>query len=211
MFNKLLMLFAFLFIFGLNAQNNAIIIDHSCIDLTKIPETYINKAKQTIVMCYGHTSYGSQIVTGMKLLNDRTASIYKYNSGAGSLTLKDNSPAGDLGDRYLWPELTREYLANNPAINTVMWSWEKQLSAAPFEYVDIYLSSMDALEKEYPKVKFIYMTGATDGTGIGGTLNICNEQIRQYCRNNNKILYPKIMLVLTPHTVIVQINHLNFH
>jgi hypothetical protein len=33
------------------------------------------------------------------------------------------------------------------------------------------------------------MTGHVDGTGINGNLNVRNEQIRTYCRNNNKILY----------------------
>jgi len=33
------------------------------------------------------------------------------------------------------------------------------------------------------------MTGHLDGTGVSGNLNIRNEQIRTYCRNNNKILY----------------------
>ncbi len=33
------------------------------------------------------------------------------------------------------------------------------------------------------------MTGHLDGTGIDGTLNRNNEIIRDYCTNNNKILY----------------------
>jgi uncharacterized protein YjdB len=33
------------------------------------------------------------------------------------------------------------------------------------------------------------MTGHLDGTGVNGTLNTRNQQIRNYCRNNNKILY----------------------
>jgi uncharacterized protein YjdB len=48
---------------------------------------------------------------------------------------------------------------------------------------------MSSLESEFPKVKFVYMTGHLDGTGINGTLNIRNQQIRNFCRSNNKILY----------------------
>jgi len=33
------------------------------------------------------------------------------------------------------------------------------------------------------------MTGHTDGSGLEGNLHLRNEQIRNYCRTNNKILY----------------------
>jgi hypothetical protein len=48
---------------------------------------------------------------------------------------------------------------------------------------------MNKLESEYPEVKFVYMTGHLDGTGVSGNLNNRNEQIRKFCRENNKILY----------------------
>ena len=48
---------------------------------------------------------------------------------------------------------------------------------------------MSQLELDYPAVKFVYMTGHLDGTGGDGNLNNRNEQIRIYCRENNKLLY----------------------
>jgi hypothetical protein len=50
---------------------------------------------------------------------------------------------------------------------------------------------MAALEKEYPEVIFIYiyMTGHLEGTGEHGNLHVRNNQIRDYCRASNKILY----------------------
>jgi hypothetical protein len=48
---------------------------------------------------------------------------------------------------------------------------------------------MNTLESEFTGVKFIYMTGHLDGTGVTGNLHIRNEQIRDFCRANNKILY----------------------
>jgi hypothetical protein len=63
------------------------------------------------------------------------------------------------------------------------------VSNATREDIQSYLDLMDALEKEYPEVIFIYMTGHLDGTGIYGNLNVRNNQIREYCRKNNKILY----------------------
>ena len=41
----------------------------------------------------------------------------------------------------------------------------------------------------FPDIKFVYMTGHLNGDGIDGNTNQRNEQIRRYCRNNNKILY----------------------
>jgi hypothetical protein len=38
-------------------------------------------------------------------------------------------------------------------------------------------------------VKFVYMTGHLNGTGANGNVNQRNEQIRNYVRNNNKILF----------------------
>ena len=48
---------------------------------------------------------------------------------------------------------------------------------------------MSDLEKSYTKVKFVYMTGHVDGTGLTDNLFLRNEQIRKYCRDNNKFLY----------------------
>ena len=55
--------------------------------------------------------------------------------------------------------------------------------------VDTYLSLMHELELDYPQVKFVYMTGHSDGTGEDGAVHIWNTIIRQYCIDNNKILF----------------------
>ncbi len=48
---------------------------------------------------------------------------------------------------------------------------------------------MSKLEKEFPKVTFVYMTGHLDGSGENGNLHQRNEQIRDYCRKNRKVLF----------------------
>jgi PKD repeat protein len=48
---------------------------------------------------------------------------------------------------------------------------------------------MDALERDYPDVTFVYMTGHLDGSGIDGNLNRRNEQIRAFVRAGNKTLF----------------------
>jgi hypothetical protein len=48
---------------------------------------------------------------------------------------------------------------------------------------------MEALENDFKNVKFVYMTGHLDGTGLTGNLHQRNEQIRTYCKTNKKILF----------------------
>lgn len=48
---------------------------------------------------------------------------------------------------------------------------------------------MSDLEELYPDITFVYMTGHLDGTGLNGNLHLRNEQIREFCRENEKVLY----------------------
>jgi len=84
---------------------------------------------------------------------------------------------------------TRTYLNTHPEINVVMWSWCGQVSSATETDILTYLNLMNGLEDEYPNVHFVYMTGHLNGTGLTGNLHIRNEQIRNFCRDNGKVLY----------------------
>jgi len=184
-----------------NPLNEGFIIDHNCRSLSVIPAEWIAKAKSDLHIAYQHTSPGSQITTGMTGLAAWKGSKYAYNSGGTSsaLDFKDRDlelyayssgtvRAGDLGNPD-WYENTRNYLRAKPAINVIMWSWCGQVSYASEADINTYLSKMNQLELEFPNVRFIYMTGHLDGTGLNGTLHKRNEQIRAYCRTNNKKLY----------------------
>ncbi len=175
--------------------SQAIIIDHTCTDLARIPEPFINSARTLFRISYGHTSHGSQIVTGMDNLYSQYGSIYAFNSDGtgGALSLHDCEPEGDLGnpDRVTWYNRTRTLL-NTPGNdrNLIMWSWCGQVSgASPTEISDDYLALMNQLENDYPSFLFIYMTGHLDGTGETGNLHLRNQQIRDYCRDNGKVLF----------------------
>ena len=171
-----------------------IIIDHTCTDISQIPEEWIIKAKNDFRISYGHTSHGSQIVTGMNILKNAHGFLYDYNydGSNGALSLHDRKPSGDLGnpDRTTWATRTRDLL-NNPSNdrNLIMWSWCGQVSNATEEDMNTYLTLMNQLEEDYPNVTFVYMTGHLDGTGEAGNLNVRNNQIRNYCRGSSKILF----------------------
>lgn len=185
--------------FGIKAygadSGSAIIVNHLSTKLSDIPMEWINAAKSNLRIAYGHTSHGSQLITGMEVIRDRISSEYSFNSSGsgGALELRDTpfSNAYDLGnpDFIQWASATRSYLRANPVINVVMWSWCGQVSWASEGDINNYLSLMTGLEKDFPNVKFIYMTGHTDGTGLNGILHLNNERIRDYCIKNNKVLY----------------------
>ncbi|MCU0607847.1 MAG: T9SS type A sorting domain-containing protein [Candidatus Edwardsbacteria bacterium] len=189
-----------------------LVIDHDCTDLSQVPEWWIRQARAAFRMTYGHTSHGSQVVTGMDALVD-TFPVYQffddhdyYLSGAGNpqapdsvLSLWDYVPGGDLGnpDWVTWAGLTDTMLSNaNGAYtiyphqrNLVMWSWCGQVSWADSAIIADYLSLMSGLELSYPNVTFVYITSHLDGSGVEGNLNIRNEQIRAYCRAHDKLLF----------------------
>jgi len=176
-------------------SSELIIADHSSAQITSIPESYIRKAKRELRIAYGHTSHGSQLVDGMTGLVQFRGTLYAFNpTGADSaLTLRDMpfSGAADLGnpDRAAWATATRTYLNAHPEINVVIWSWCGQVSSATSGDIALYLSLMDSLERSYPAVRFVYMTGHLDGSGVQGNLHQRNEQIRSFCKDRKRILF----------------------
>jgi hypothetical protein len=175
--------------------DSTFIIGHNSATLGDIPDEWINKAKTDLHIAYGHTSHGSQLITGMTGLENWKGQLYAWNDGPASdqLDIDDYFVSGDLGHLgdTAWAASTRTYL-NSPAnsdVNVVIWSWCGGVSDNTTDGINIYLNKMNALETSYPGVIFIYMTGHLDGTGTSGNLHLRNEQIRNYCRNNNKILY----------------------
>jgi hypothetical protein len=180
----------------------AMIIDHRHTGLANVPLEWIEAAKSDLHIAYGHTSHGSQIITGMTGLTrfanaPHDGSTYAWNNGGtgGALDLADTpfSGASDLGNPNFtaWEASTRSYLDDpaNADVNVVMWSWCGEVSSASRANIAIYLSLMSGLEEDYPDVSFVYMTGHTDGSGLTGNLHVRNQQIRDYCEANDKILY----------------------
>ncbi len=175
---------------------NAIIADRIATDILAVPTEWIEAAKNDLHIAYGHTSHGSQIITGMNGLDAFMGGtgLYDWNDGpaAGALDLDDTFASGDLGspDRTTWADLTRTYLDNaaNADVNVVMWSWCGQ-AATTIDDIDIYLNLMEDLITDYPDVTFVFMTGHLDGTGLTGLLHLANEHIRAHCLANQRVLY----------------------
>jgi hypothetical protein len=189
---------------GFADRDAPLIIDHNCTDIWQIPDSAVEQAKNQLHIAYGHTSHGSQLISGMgsngtqldafMTGNGANPGLFVWHDGPqnGALDLDDYFVSGDLGnpDRVTWAQSTRDYLDNpaNSDVNVVIWSWCGQVDGTESE-INTYLSLMNQLEQDYPHIQFVYMTGHLTGGGAYGNVNIRNNQIRQYCLSNYKILY----------------------
>jgi len=171
------------------------VIDHTCTDIYQIPEAYLNAARNNLHIGYGHTSHGSQLVTGMSAISTAMGANFSFSAHDISNVLElheGGDLSGDVGSYPQWKKNTSVFLekSENSRFNVILWSWCGQLSNRSSEnVVSQYLEPMSVFESHYPNVTFIYMTGHLDGTGETGTLHQNNEQIRAFCAENNKILF----------------------
>ncbi|MFC1669306.1 hypothetical protein ACFL20_02875 [Spirochaetota bacterium] len=209
---NIILLLTFSLIFCCKGSNNTgnnngigIIIDNNALSsLDSITEADIIAAKSKLHIAYGHTSHGSQLITGMNAIMAVKGDPFTWNEGGtdGALDIDDYAMGGDVGYYPDWVNNTRAYLGepdqntgrgSNSAhsdVNVIIWSWCGQVSDRTEQgMIDTYLAPMSQLEADYPGITFVYMTGHTDGTGLDGNLHLRNEQIRDYCRVNNKILF----------------------
>ncbi len=179
----------------LSSQQDYIVIDHSCIDLNEIPSEYIETAKENLHIGYGHTSHGSQLTAGMNAIESFFSEgtyDWSHSGGPGELHLYEG---GSYGGGHLeldcgyegWDDETRDYLDEHPDCNVIIWSWCGQVNSVDLQ--SHYLQPMAQLENEYPDVTFVYMTGHLEGQGPDGSLFQANQEIRDFCSTNGKILY----------------------
>ena len=191
-----------LFVVVCFANAQGIVIDHTCSDLSGIPSVWITAVQNTVQSHYAHTSHGGQLTYGVEFIED---SNYVYDCEVGYLTLPTDPGAycvfdGQENGDYVGPEdywqtaaglnLTRAVLNNNPVIDTSMWCWCGQCSYYSEAEMQEYLDAMTLLEGEYPDVTFIYFTGNAQEEDAGGYNRYQrNNQIRDYCAVNNKVLF----------------------
>ena len=177
-------------------------IDHSCADLNDIPDSWIDSVQVNIRMHYAHTSHGGQLTTGLDLIESDDST---YDVEIGSSWLPDVAGAlcifdGQEDETYISPDLfwetsdgmnmTRDVLTNNPTINVCMWCWCCQMDYYTEDQVQAYIDSMSVLENEYSGITFVYMTGNAQSTGSEGyNRYLRNQQVRDFCENNSKILF----------------------
>lgn len=184
------------------AEQGAIVVDHTTTDLSKIPDYWLEQARK-LTFHFAHTSHGSQLLTGLAYWKERDP---KYNyavkygssptppSGTDRLRIYDGNNYGD--DTYIVPEMywaepgglrhTRS-VAKTGRFNYSGWAWCGQQSDNTVATVNNYLAALNNLEGQYPGMRFVYLTGHTDGYESHVMRN--NQLVREYVAANNKILF----------------------
>lgn len=205
----------FLSLTAVSAWSAGFVVDHTCTDLSQIPDEWITKAKSDLHIVYEHTSHGSQIITGMNGLKNFPDFGNKYSwsnttSGdTGSLSLKDHDSLSpdDLsqGDKDAnnngiadWADSTAQYLnqAGHEHVNVVLWSWCNIAT----HNIPRYLDSMEWLIARFGKggsaaraaahpVQFVFITGHANGGGENDSSDAQNRLIRDHCRTHDRILF----------------------
>jgi len=152
---------------------------------------------------YAHTSHGSQLITGLEMIENNFPG-YDFTVLGSALPVQEGSFCifdGQESDTYITPDKywstapgiqkTVNVITNNQDINVSMWSWCGEMSTNDSAEVERYIDSIEVLEARFPQVQFVYMTGHTDGTGVasGDNLRASNNQLREYCIANGKVLY----------------------
>lgn len=179
-----------------------IIVDHTCTDLSKIPDYWIEQAKKLAVH-YAHTSHGGQVLSGLTNLEGVDA---KYNvdiRASGTVVLPPDATALRIydgnnyaGDTYITPDQYWEStggidhtrsVADTGWFDFSTWTWCGQAGYYSEAQIQLYLDTMNGFESEYPGMRFILMTGHTDGGGA--TLAYNNGMIRQFAIDNNLVLF----------------------
>jgi len=167
-----------------NASGDAVLAGHAAVAaFESIPTSTLESVRAGYRIYYGHTSHGSQIMTGLAMLAQQDADYAPPQF---------HEPGGDLGENgdVTWANTTRAFLDAHPGeYNVVMWSWCGGVSSNTEAGIDTYLNTMAQLEQEYPDVIFIYMTGHLDGTGPDGNLYARNNQIRAFTQAHDKVLF----------------------
>jgi len=189
-------------VFTTSSWPDGLIVDHTCIDLDAIPTQYIDSAQNDVKVHYAHTSHGGQITTGLTRLESANPT---YDVSIASLSLPTDSGAlcmydGNSPHTYITPDLywqgesaraiTQAVIDDNPTFTVSLWSWCTQVDYYDTAGVQEYLDAMTALETTNPGITFIYMTGNAQAEGSDGYNRWQNNQmIREYCLENDKILF----------------------
>ncbi len=198
-----------------SACADAIIIDHTCTDLSEIPDEWIDAVQDDIKWHYPHTPHGGQLTEGLQRIENADSKyIYSRSTSslpteAGVLCVKDgmppirdtyNTPSDYFSSDWQKPYHTQDFLnlSDYVAINVSAFCWCCQMNSYYEETVNSYLQAMSNLEADNPDVAFIYFTGNAQ-TGPGNHYNtntaqgdnryLRNEQIRDYRIANNKVLF----------------------
>lgn len=182
-----------------------VIIDHTCTDVNRIPEYWINRAR-VLAIHYAHTSHGWQLLEYLDTLETTNplyaqailwagdappASLDECETEADSLCIYRGNPP----EEYIEPDdywasedgiLRTEAVSSTNLFDASMWAWCGQASDYSAEQIQEYLDIMAHWDTA-DKMRFVLMTGHTDGGS--DTLTRNNKLIRQFAQDQSLVLF----------------------
>lgn len=177
-----------------NAQG--FVINHLNTNVDQIPDSVITKVQENYRLIHGHLSHGWQIDDGLDSLEviypKLAAEIGNYELPRVNNTLNVMYYYAAFGAYWYdgGAAILRNYLNANSSINVAVFSWCRDLDEYTADFVQAYLDTLSNLELDYPNIHFVYSTGNAQSNGDVGLLRFNNNNlIRNYCINNEKILY----------------------
>ena len=179
--------------------SGAIIIDHRCVKIGDVPVQWIDQVKAGTGIYYGHTSHGEQLTWGLSDLGGQ----YAFSLSRNSLPNVSNRMC--MNEFWAEPEAywnssgglnaTKSNIRNNSRYTATGFMWCDQIEVVNDAYIEEYFEKMEELEDYFKNigrdVKVIYFTAMTDNSRpYRGELRYHNnEKIRNYCIDNDKILF----------------------
>ena len=212
MLKKLLIFILFNIIFSGFIFSQGLIVDHTSTDISAIPSNIIDSIKLNKKFQWCGQSHSHQITAGLELLENEnplldvtiepvtlpepngTFSIMEgitlHFAQCGTCCWEYIYPTAYWQGQDAWDGVEKTFNECYPEINLSGFSWCGELSDHDTSYVRAYLDTLANYESTYPEIQFIYVTGhaqANDVAGYNRWKN--NEFIRNYCIDNNKILF----------------------
>ena len=176
------------------AAADPILINHTTIDATKIPDQWINAIKSdTKGIDYAYTSHGLYIIGGLPGWEQYNAKYTFATAGGGNIPTGNILKIGNRNNYDWWDDYVSDTtsILNSGKFRYSMFEWCTEMSSWSTDEVDAYLARMEAFEAAYPNIRFIYTTGHADASASdgGARCRANNARIRAYCMAHNKVLF----------------------
>ena len=178
--------------------------DHTTTDARSIPTEWINAAR-SLVVHYANTSHGSQVLDGLRWLEQHDARFNVDIHEQGTVALPQDATALRVyngnnyeGNTYITPDLYWENedginhtrsVANTGWFDISLWTWCGKMSYYGDEQIQDYIDRMADFAAEYPGMKFILYTGHTDGSAAPSSLWTHNNLVRQFAATSGQPLF----------------------
>jgi hypothetical protein len=180
-------------------QTEAIVADHKAVaGFDMIPAQWLEAATK-LTLYYGGLSHGTQPLFGALAMMQEKPS---YRVAIKQWELPDAGDLPSLRVNYYSMDATGYWStsegleATKAAARTglyshSMFSWCGEMSSNSKATVQQYLDTLNALESEFPSMRFIYMTGHAEYVDrwSGPELDRNNRMVRDYAVAHNKVLF----------------------